>query len=766
MKKCLALLLSVCLILGLMPLAAIPAVAETGNTEGSTESGTVEWKEVASLVELTTALGNGSKNLRLMSDIDLGGKTVTEPIAVLGDGVTLDGNGKSIVNFSMNAKGENDIHTMSLFGTAAGKVTVKNLTIGEPANPIAYTYKAIKGGAGDEHYAVLFAESAAGSDLTVSGVTVYTDMAPVKDCPDTAMVSGFVSVVGGTATFENCNLYGSVKNKEGKVYGDTRASGYIAEVSAGATVTMKACTNNAEIRGGYYTGGFIGKIRDGKVSLTGCANKGNVFGEAQVGGMVGVTEPAADKALELIFENCQNLGAVTATGSDCGGLIGKVVQGTTTITGCLNKGNISGNSLVGGLIGIAYPAANKALNLTFDKCQNLGAITANNAECGGFLGKAALDRDGLTGSITFTSCVNRGEVKAGSATGGFIGKYGKTTNMILLVKLHLENCLNTANVTSSNAKEEGTGGFIGYAIHSHEIKLTSCVNTGAIRGTKSVGGIFGFVRGWRKGHNDNTNDAKEFKIKYAVNAGTVTGTDDKVCGIGGYYESWSGIMVTMTDSFNLADVTTTEGKITGPILYSNKTWAAEKGTIDGCGSFGTTKTTGDYQPIAGTKVCTTAQEALDYLNQKTNNQSTLGGQFLIVGEKLSFTEAPALLGVQKSGTADGKFSARFSAILKNYDLEAYQEVGFAVTLGDKTVEKSGTKVYSTLSEGTGAHLASEFGGSYFFTLNLTDIPATGTQTVTVRVFAVNSNGEKVYESITYTATFANGECEIAVSANA
>lgn len=201
MKKCLALLLSVCLILGLMPLAAIPAVAETGNTEGSTESGTVEWKEVASLVELTTALGNGSKNLRLSADIDLGGKAVTEPIAVLGDGVTLDGNGKSIVNFSMNAKGENDIHTMSLFGTAAGKVTVKNLTIGEPANPIAYTYKAIKGGAGDEHYAVLFAESAAGSDLTVSGVTVYTDMAPVKDCPDTAMVSGFVSVVGGTATF-------------------------------------------------------------------------------------------------------------------------------------------------------------------------------------------------------------------------------------------------------------------------------------------------------------------------------------------------------------------------------------------------------------------------------------------------------------------------------------------------------------------------------------------------------------------------------------
>lgn len=704
MKKCLALLLSVCLILGLMPLAAIPAVAETGNTEGSTESGTVEWKEVASLVELTTALENGFKNLRLLSDIDLGGKTVTEPIANLGDGVTLDGNGKSIVNFSMNAKGENDIHTMSLFGTAAGKVTVKNLTIGEPANPIAYTYKAIKGGAGDEHYAVLFAESAAGSDLTVSGVTVYTDMAPVKDCPDTAMVSGFVSVVGGTATFENCNLYGSVKNKEGKVYGDTRASGYIAEVSAGATVTMKACTNNAEIRGGFYTGGFIGKVKEGTVSLTGCANKGNVFGEAQVGGMVGVTEPAADKTL----------------------------------------------------------------NLTFDKCQNLGVITANDADCGGFLGKADLQKGNLTGSVTFTSCVNRGEVKASSRAGGLIGKYGKTQNNNLLVVLHLQNCLNTANVTtSSNGTDEGTGGFIGYAIHSHEIKLTSCVNTGAIRGTKSVGGIFGFVRGWRKGHNDNTNDAKEFKIKYAVNAGTVTGTDDKVCGIGGYYESWSGIMVTMTDSFNLADVTTTEGKITGPILYSNKTWAAEKGTIDGCGSFGTTKTTGDYQPIAGTKVCTTAQEALDYLNQKTNNQSTLGGQFLIVGEKLSFTEAPALLGVQKSGTADGKFSARFSAILKNYDLEAYREVGFAVTLGDnKPVEKSGTTVYSTLSEGTGAHLASEFGGSYFFTLNLTDIPATGTQTVTVRVFAVNSNGVKVYESITYTATFANGECAIAVSANA
>ena len=520
------------------------------------------------------------------------------------------------------------------------------------------------------------------------------------------MVSGVVSVVGGTATFENCNLYGLVKNNEqkdgGRIWNDTRASGYIAEISADATVTMKNCANNAEIRAGNYTGGFIGKIKEGTVSLTGCVNNGNVFGHGQIGGMVAIAEPAANKDLKLTFENCQNLGAVTATGSDCGG----------------------------------------------------------------FLGKADLNQNGLTGSITFTSCINRGEVKASSRAGGLIGKYGKTDNKILLVVLHLENCLNTANVTSSNANEEGTGGFIGYAIHSHEVKLTSCVNTGAISGTKSVGGIFGFVRGWRYGHNDNTNDAKEFKIKYAINAGTVTGTDDKVCGIGGYYESYSGIMVTMTDSFNLADVTTAEGKITGPILYSNKEWVAQKGTIDGCGSFGTTKTTGDHQPVAGTKVCTTAEEALNYLNQKTNNQSTLGGQFLIVGEKLSFTEAPALVGVQKSGTADGTFSARFSAILKSYDLEAYREVGFAVTLGDKTVEKSGTTVYSTLSEGTGAHLASEFGGSYFFTLNLTDIPATGTQTVTVRVFAVNSNGEKVYESITYTATFANGECAIAVSANA
>lgn len=706
MKKCLALLLSVCLILGLMPLAAIPAVAETGNTEGSTESGTVEWKEVASLVELTTALGNGSKNLRLLSDIDLGGKTVTEPIAILGDGVTLDGNGKSIVNFSMNAKGENDIHTMSLFGTAAGKVTVKNLTIGEPANPIAYTYKAIKGGAGDEHYAVLFAESAAGSDLTVSGVTVYTDMAPVKDCPDTAMVSGFVSVVGGTATFENCNLYGSVKNKEGKVYGDTRASGYIAEVSAGATVTMKACTNNAEIRGGFYTGGFIGKVKEGKVSLTGCANKGNVFGEAQVGGMIGVTEPAADKTL----------------------------------------------------------------NLTFDKCQNLGVITANDADCGGFLGKADLQKSNLTGSITFTSCVNRGEVKANTRLGGFVGKYGKNgsessaNGAALNVPLHFEKCLNAANVTS---KGWHTGGFLGYAYISEGMEFRSCVNLGTVSGVGNVGGFFGYLFAHLGG---NKTAKTAVLIDCSVNAGTVTGTNHNICGFGGHFTSWSEMMIKMTDSFNLADVKAGEGKYTGPILISNKDLVNSTAWIAGCGTFGATNLVtenGKYQPIAGTKVCTTAQEALDYLNQKTKNQSTLGGQFLIVGEKLSFTEAPALLGVQKSGTADGKFSARFSAILKNYDLEAYQEVGFAVTLGDnKPVEKSGTTVYSTLSEGTGAHLASEFGGSYFFTLNLTDIPATGTQTVTVRVFAVNSNGVKVYESITYTATFANGECEIAVSANA
>lgn len=62
--------------------------------------------------------------------------------------------------------------------------------------------------------------------------------------------------------------------------------------------------------------------------------------------------------------------------NNCGGILGGVNGGTVTIKNCYNRGNISGYSTIGGIIGVnqsKYAAA----KLTMENCYSTGIIKAS-----------------------------------------------------------------------------------------------------------------------------------------------------------------------------------------------------------------------------------------------------------------------------------------------------------------------------------------------------------------------------------------------------
>ena len=141
MKKFLALILSLLLVVAVIPFTAVAAVAEEVDGEAKSGASDATYVDVADYTSFMAQIVDGriSKSIRLVGDVVFPENTViTSEIAALADGVVIDGNGYSIKGFSMSAATAN----MGLFAIADGAtVTVKNLTIGSAEEGGTVTYE-------------------------------------------------------------------------------------------------------------------------------------------------------------------------------------------------------------------------------------------------------------------------------------------------------------------------------------------------------------------------------------------------------------------------------------------------------------------------------------------------------------------------------------------------------------------------------------------------------------------------------------------------
>lgn len=178
-----------------------------------------------------------------------------------------------------------------------------------------------------------------------------------------------------------------------------------------------------------------------------CDNKGNISGYSYVGGIVGNNEKS-----QILF--CNNAGKVQASYSHVGGIAGLTNGGT--IRKSYNIGYIylddSGFYGAGGICGVVNSSFGETI---VEECYNTGEVYSlanlpNGMQSGGITGNA----DSYNGEkIEITNCYNTGYVHGIGAVGGITGYARKIT---------LENCYNIGNVEQIEIENATCGGIIGY----------------------------------------------------------------------------------------------------------------------------------------------------------------------------------------------------------------------------------------------------------------------------------------------------------------
>ncbi len=304
------------------------------------------------------------------------------------------------------------------------------------------------------------------------------------------------------ATFSNLTIEGVI------VAGtNTSNSGYDIAAFVGkpfGAITFENCTAKVNIQGLRVIAGFAGySTKSAPLTFTGCVNKGNIH---------------SFEWSSWDTSGTQNLGNQYDYSYGTGGFI---AYASTDIVfeSCLNTGNITGGSKVGGLVGRVTNEDKKKTNLTINNCANKGKIYSEEVnpkqandeklKSGNVWSKAG----GLVGEVDYytemTMCAsyNTGEVRAiGNIAGGLVGIIG------------------TIPGGSSNNKA-------GYTETQYQSKINYCYNIGAVTvGNKEWEGVPMWIPLFGSGYNFNGTNAGGIvgvtgyvSIAYTYNAGHVTG---------------------------------------------------------------------------------------------------------------------------------------------------------------------------------------------------------------------------------------------------
>ena len=423
-------------------------------TDGSGFSGNTIYNARGLAYFLRTIYDGNSysgQTVYLATDVDLNGIDMSDTSPYNSDRIfqgTFDGQNHTIANFRMT----HDNHRVAMFRTAKN-ATFKNVTF----------------------------------------TNVFID-----DWAANNKKNGFAVLVGygdGDLTFENVHING------GYVYGYNYVGGLVGEYGANNVATFTNCSNSALIYADNdRAAGLVGHSK-GRVYATNCTNEGEIYAAySDAGGLAGWVEDD-----ESYFVNCTNTGNVS-TDSAAGGMVGyfgsKSNDNKMTITGCVNRGNItSRKSSDGGCAGGMAGKLDTDATHEFTNNVNYGAITATGESAGGIVGKNV-------GGGTWNNCKNYGSIYGqGDNAGGLLGEVEDD-------KQTFYNCLNAGYVESRYTG----GGIMGWGADGDASSFERCFNYGNVSAGSYGGGILG---GHNGGSGSNHNDFIE-----CMNAGNVESSDN------------------------------------------------------------------------------------------------------------------------------------------------------------------------------------------------------------------------------------------------
>lgn len=297
---------------------------------------------------------------------------------------------------------------------------------------------------------------------------------------DTSALINISGAMGGICGYLICTGYAyQLKNmsisiqdciNNGDLTSHWACTGGIVGISENGKIT--GCQNNGNINqlDNHWTGGIVGSFNQkvyknsnatDAIYIKNCINRGNVTGMTRVGGIVGGDETNYTTSYYMTIEDCINTGDITTNGYG-GGISG---YNTSKIKRCYNTGNVYAN-----LIGQELTAV--------DGWSGVGGIAAVNANEISYcfnIGEVKIDVDeplqyvgisgGLIGRQDYIGKIIY-SYNSGPVTGNHNSSTNKTKSTVyyggLVGKGDKESVENCAfNKTSAGKAERAIGSYIG-----------------------------------------------------------------------------------------------------------------------------------------------------------------------------------------------------------------------------------------------------------------------------------------------------------------
>ena len=205
---------------------------------------------------------------------------------------------------------------------------------------------------------------------------------------DNMTVGGIVSQCTGEK-IEKCTNTGTIYI-EGRDSKNRSQAGGIVGICVGKS-TISGCVNKGNInsgeKAGMCTGGICGSSgTEDAVTISNCKNEGTINGIVTTGGIVGLL---STKGTVEQCSNTGNINITGSGGAGIVGQTNqKNGQSNSIVRQCYNSGNISGTGWLGGIV--AY-FCGQSQQGTVENCYSKGAITATNSDNGAIIGKKVQD---------------------------------------------------------------------------------------------------------------------------------------------------------------------------------------------------------------------------------------------------------------------------------------------------------------------------------------------------------------------------------------
>lgn len=731
MKKIISCLLVIAMLATMIPAVAlstfaltdIPADAQTVKVNDKDFTVIRSKDDLMNQIDENKYLKN---NLIFANDIDMKETVVNEKLFKMNGNKTIDGNGYSIFNFSLTGTADTSLFDVDWNCT----VEFRNLNFGKPGQHIQVS------GNYNNNARIGVLLSYSNAFVSFENVNVYANI----ENEDTSNhpIGIFAATVKNNYTFRNCNAYGSIKTSSGSQW--TSIGGLVGEVYDPTVLRFENCSNNATITtGSENVGGFVGKCTNSQtMTFKNCANYGDITGSWNSGCFIGKLCPATSGTPVFEFDGCTNYGKMTGINGEVAGIIGHLNAATNNNTG---------------------------FKLTLKNCTNYGAIEAKSDNASGMISRIQATATTSSSDIDLINCLNYGNVSGTGRTAGILATLEGTSNSQNTIDL--TGCKNYGSIIGTGGDSGAMFAYFGFV--SDVLTISKCANFGQLSGSGTCGGVCGSV-----GMN---NGSPSVKIDHFLNMGNITASG-KVAGVLANVWRNAPATIEMDHCVNLG--TLQGGGDTGGIVSDNQNDIQM--TVKNCLSAGSISTTKNALGcIIGNKVGTVTGENNSYMaNGNANTElgttvladwnavltalntdyATVFGAF-----KLNDSEdgvvfaAPKLSGVQESKIANGEFDIRLVATINS---ASYSSVGFKITLNDSTeVNRLSCRTIFTklLANDDGnmiSYTADELGGAYIYALNVTGLSASETYTLHVTPYAIDLDGETVYDGTSYTITYVNG----------